>query len=92
MNKTDLIASVAERSGLSKKDSEKAVAAVIDSIMEAVKEDDRVQLIGFGTFELRSRSERTGRDPRTNNPITIPACKVPAFKAGKGFKDAVSGK
>ena len=49
-------------------------------------------MIGFGTFELRSRSERTGRDPRTNKPITIPACKVPAFKAGKGFKDAVSGK
>lgn len=92
MNKTDLIASVAERSGLSKKDSEKAVAAVIDSIIEAVKEDDKVQLIGFGTFELRSRSERAGRDPRTNKPITIPACKVPAFKAGKGFKDAVSGK
>lgn len=92
MNKTDLIASVAERSGLSKKDSEKAVAAVIDSIVEAVKEDDKVQLIGFGTFELRSRSERAGRDPRTNKPITIPACKVPAFKAGKGFKDAVSGK
>ena len=92
MNKTDLIASGAERSGLSKKDSEKAVAAVIDSIVEAVKEDDKVQLIGFGTFELRSRSERTGRDPRTNKPITIPACKVPAFKAGKGFKDAVSGK
>ena len=92
MNKTDLIVSVAERSGLSKKDSEKAVAAVIDSIVEAVKEDDKVQLIGFGTFELRSRSESTGRDPRTNKPITIPACKVPAFKAGKGFKDAVSGK
>ena len=92
MNKTELIASVAERSGLSKKDAEKAVAAVIDSIVEAVKEDDKVQLIGFGTFELRSRSERSGRDPRTNKPIIIPACKVPAFKAGKGFKDAVSDK
>lgn len=92
MNKTELVASVAERSGLSKKDSEKAVAAVIDSIVEAVKEDDKVQLIGFGTFEMRSRNERTGRDPRTNKPITIPACKVPAFKAGKGFKDAVAGK
>ncbi len=92
MNKTELIASVAERSGLSKKDSEKAVGAVIDSIVEAVKEDDKVQLIGFGTFELRSRSERTGRDPRTGKEIKIPACQVPAFKAGKGFKDAVSGK
>lgn len=92
MNKTELIAMVAEKSGLSKKDSEKAVAAVIDSIVEAVKDDDKVQIIGFGTFELRSRCERSGRDPRTNKPITIPACKVPAFKAGKGFKDAVSGK
>ncbi len=92
MNKSELIASVAERSGLTKKDSEKALAAIIDSIVEAVKEDDKVQLIGFGTFELRSRSERAGRDPRTNKPITIPACKVPAFKAGKGFKDAVSGR
>lgn len=92
MNKTELIASVAEKSGLSKKDSEKAVAAVLDSIVEAIKEDDKVQLIGFGTFELRSRSERTGRDPRTGKEITIPACKVPAFKAGKSFKDAVSCK
>ncbi len=92
MNKSELISSVAERSGLTKKDSEKALAAIIDSIVEAVKEDDKVQLIGFGTFELRSRSERAGRDPRTNKPITIPACKVPAFKAGKGFKDAVSGR
>lgn len=92
MNKTELVASVAEKSGLSKKDSEKAVAAFVDTVVEAVRENDKVQIIGFGTFELRSRSERAGRDPRTNKPITIPACKVPAFKAGKGFKDAVSGK
>ncbi len=90
MNKTELVASVAERSGLSKKDSEKAVAAVIDSIVGAVKKADKVQLIGFGTFELRSRNARTGRDPRTNRPIRIPACKVPAFKAGKTFKEAVA--
>lgn len=92
MNKTELVASVAEKSGLSKKDSEKAVAAVIDSIVEVVKKSEKVQLIGFGTFELRSRAARTGRDPRTNKPINIPACKVPAFKVGKAFKDAVSGK
>ncbi len=91
MNKTELIASVAERSGLSKKDSESAVVAVLGSIEEALKEGDKVQLIGFGTFEVRARSERAGRDPRTNKPITIPACKVPAFKAGQGLKDAVSG-
>lgn len=92
MNKTELVASVAGKSGLSKKDSEKAVAAVIDSIVGAVKKSEKVQLIGFGTFELRSRAARTGRDPRTNKPINIPACKVPAFKVGKAFKDAVSGK
>lgn len=92
MNKTELVASIAERSGLSKKDSEKALTAAIDSIIEAVKNDDKVQLIGFGTFERRSRSARTGRDPRTNNPIDIPACNVPAFKAGKAFKDEVAGK
>lgn len=92
MNKAELVASVAEKSGLSKKDSEKALAAVIDSIVKAVKKSEKVQLIGFGTFELRSRAARTGRDPRTNKPINIPACKVPAFKVGKAFKDAVSGK
>ncbi len=92
MNKTELIASVAERSGLTKKDAEKAIAATIDSIVEAVKKNDKVQLIGFGTFEMRARSERTGRDPRTNEPITIPATNVPAFKAGKAFKDAIAGK
>lgn len=92
MNKTELVAKVAEKSGLTKKDTEKVVAAVIESIVEAVKNDEKVQLIGFGTFELRSRAARTGRDPRTNKPIDIPACKVPAFKVGKAFKDEVSGK
>lgn len=92
MNKTELVASIAERSGLSKKDSEKALTATIESIVEAVKADEKVQLIGFGTFERRSRSARTGRDPRTNKPINIPACNVPAFKAGKAFKDEVAGK
>ena len=92
MNKAELVAAVAEKSGLTKKDTEKAVSAVIESIIESVKKDEKVQLIGFGTFELRARAARTGRDPRTNKPISIPACKVPAFKAGKAFKDEVSGK
>lgn len=89
MNKTELIASVAEKSGLAKKDAEKAVAAIIDSITETVAKDEKVQIVGFGTFELRTRNERMGRDPRTNQPIVIPASKVPAFKVGKLFKTAV---
>lgn len=90
MNKTELISSVAEKTGFSKKDSEKAVSAILDSIMESIASNEKVQLIGFGTFELRSRSERMGRDPRTNASIVIPASKVPAFKAGKAFKEAVN--
>lgn len=90
MNKTELIAAVAEKAGVSKKDADSAVNAVIDAIVEAVSKDEKVQIVGFGTFEVRSRSERQGRDPRTNSPITIPASRVPAFKAGKAFKDAVA--
>ncbi len=90
MNKTELIAAVAEKSGLTKKDAEKAVGAVIESVMESVANDEKVQIVGFGTFELRTRNERTGRDPRTNESIVIPAAKVPAFKAGKVFKDTVN--
>ena len=89
MNKTELIAAVAEKSGLSKKDADKAVNAMLDTIVETLTRDEKVQIVGFGTFEVRSRSERQGRDPRTNNPITIPASKSPAFKASKAFKDAV---
>ncbi len=89
MNKTELIAAVAEKAGISKKDADNAVNAVIDSIMETVAKEEKVQLVGFGTFEVRSRNERQGRDPRTNSPITIPASKIPAFKAGKAFKDAM---
>ena len=92
MNKTELIEAMAAKCELSKKDTEKAVSAVIESIIESVKKGEKVQLIGFGTFELRARAARTGRDPRTNKPISIPACNVPAFKAGKAFKDEVSGK
>lgn len=90
MNKVELVASVAEKAGLSKKDAEKAVAAVIDSVIAAVAEGDKVQLIGFGTFEIRERAERTGLNPRTKETITIAASKQPVFKAGKAFKDAVA--
>ena len=90
MNKTELIAAVAEKVGMSKKDVDAVVNAVIDTIVEEVAKEEKVQIVGFGTFEVRSRSERQGRDPRTNSPITIPASKVPAFKAGKAFKDAMA--
>ena len=90
MNKTELIAKVAEKSELSKKDAEKAVAAILDTIVSAVAEGDKIQLVGYGTFEQRQRNERTGVDPRTNTKITIPASKVPAFKAGSKFKEAVN--
>lgn len=89
MNKSELINSVAEESGLSKKDAGKAVDAVFDTILNALKEGDRVQLIGFGTFEVRDRAARKGRNPQTGEEIQIPASKVPAFKPGKALKDAV---
>ena len=90
MNKTDLIAAVAEKSGLSKKDAEKALSATIETIINAVKADDKVQLVGFGTFEQRQRNARTGINPRTGENIEIAASKVPAFKAGAAFKNAVN--
>ena len=90
MTKTDLIAKVAEQTGLSKKDAEKAVSAVIDTVSDALVAGDKVQIVGFGTFEVRERSERKGRNPRTKEEITIPASTLPAFKAGKALKDAVA--
>ena len=90
MNKTELIAAVAEKASISKKDADSAVNAVIDTIVEALAAEEKVQLVGFGTFEVRTRSARQGRDPRTNSPITIPASKVPAFKAGKAIKDSIA--
>lgn len=90
MNKTELIAAVAEKAGLPKKDADNAVNAMLNTIVETVAKDEKVQIVGFGTFELRSRNERQGRDPRTNSPITIPASRVPAFKAGKAFKDSTA--
>ena len=90
MNKVELIAQIAEKSGLSKKDAEKALAAVIDTITEAVSNGDKVQLVGFGSFEVKHRAARTGRNPKTKETITIPASNTPAFKAGKALKDAVA--
>ena len=90
MNKTELISAVAEQSGLTKKDAEKAVTAVIDTIIDSVAKDEKVQIAGFGTLEQRQRKARTGSDPRTGIPIEIAASKVPAFKAGKVFKDTVN--
>ena len=89
MNKTELVASVAEKAGISKKDADKAVAAVIDSITAALKKDDKVALIGFGTFEIRKRAARNGINPLTKKPIKIAASKNPVFKAGKALKEAV---
>ncbi len=90
MNKTELIAAVAENAALSKKDAEKAVNAVVDAIKGALADGDKVQLVGFGTFEVRARGARTGKKPRTGEAIKIAASKVPAFKAGKALKDAVN--
>ena len=90
MNKTELIAEIAAKAGLSKKDAEKALAAVVDSVKEAVAKGDKVQLVGFGSFELKERAARVGRNPRTKEEIAIPASKAPVFKAGKAFKDAVA--
>ena len=89
MNKAELITSMAEKSQLTKKDAEIALKAFIDSVQEALENGDKVQLIGFGTFETRERAAREGRNPRTKEAITIPASTVPVFKAGKEFKDRV---
>ena len=90
MNKSELIAAVAEQAALSKKDAEKAVNAVISVITDDLVEGNKVQLVGFGTFEVRTREARTGKNPRTGEKIEIAASKVPAFKAGKALKDAVN--
>ena len=90
MNKTELIAAVAEKSGLSKKDSEKAVSAVLDSITAALVAGDKVQLVGFGTFDVKERAARVGRNPKTKEEIQIPASRVASFKVGKALKDAVA--
>ena len=91
MNKTELIAAVAERAELSKKDAEAAITAIIDAITEALRKDEKVQLVGFGSFEVKKRAARVGRNPKTKEPIEIPASTVPVFKAGKVLKDTVGG-
>ena len=90
MTKADLISAVAQKTELSKKDSEKAVLAVINSITEALAAGEKVALVGFGTFEVKTRAEREGINPRTKEKITIPASKLPVFKAGKQLKEDVS--
>ncbi|MEE0875487.1 MAG: HU family DNA-binding protein [Ruminococcus sp.] len=90
MKKSELINAIAQQAEISKKDAEKALTATIDTIINAVAEGDKIQLTGFGTFEQRQRKARTGVDPRTGNSIEIAATKVPAFKAGKAFKDIVN--
>ncbi len=90
MNKTDLVNAVASKAEISKKDAEAAVSAVVSSISEALAGGEKVQLVGFGTFEVRDRAAKQGRNPRTGESITIPASKLPAFKAGSALKEAVS--
>ena len=90
MNKTEFIAAVAEKAEISKKDSEKALKAFVDVVTEQLKAGDKVQLVGFGTFEVRERAAREGRTPQTGKTMTIAACKAPKFKAGKALKDAIN--
>ena len=90
MNKTELINAVAAKAEISKKDAEKALAAVLGSIEDALKAGDKVQLIGFGTFEVKERAARTGHNPKTGAAIEIAAAKVPSFKAGAGLKKSVN--
>ena len=90
MNKTELIAAVAEKTGLKKKDAEKAVKAFTDVVTEALVKGDKVQIVGFGTFEVSERAAREGRNPRSGETMTIAASKMPKFKAGKALKDVVN--
>lgn len=92
MNKTQLTTAIAEKAGLTKKDAEKALAAFIDSVTDSLKKGDKVQLVGFGTFEVRTRAARTGINPKTKETIKIAASKSPVFKAGNAFKAAVAKK
>jgi DNA-binding protein HU-beta len=89
MNKSELIAAVAKKADLSKKDAEAAVNATVEAVTKALKKGEKVQLVGFGTFEVRKRAAKQARNPQTGAVIKVPATKVPAFKAGKALKDAV---
>lgn len=90
MNKAELISAVAEQVGTSKKDTEAVVQATLDTILRAMSEDEKVQLVGFGSFEVKKRAARIGRNPKTKEAIQIPASKAPVFKAGKAMKDVVA--
>jgi DNA-binding protein HU-beta len=90
MNKTELVAAVAEQADISKKDAEKALKAFVDVVTEEMKKGEKVQLVGFGTFEVSERAAREGRNPQTGKTMKIEACKAPKFKAGKALKDAVN--
>ena len=90
MNKTELVAAISEKTELTKKDSEKALKALIDVVAEELKKGEKVQLVGFGTFEVSERAARTGKNPQTGAEIKIAACRAPKFKAGKALKDAVN--
>ena len=90
MNKTELVAAMADAAGLSKKDSEKALKAFTDVVAEELKKDGKVQLVGFGTFEVSKRAAREGRNPQTGKTMSIPASKAPKFKAGKALKDSIN--
>jgi len=89
MNKTELVDAVATQTELSKQDAKKAVEALFETISNTLAQEEKIQLVGFGTFEVRERAERTGRNPQTGEEMTIPASKVPAFKPGKELKEAV---
>ncbi|MDI9482512.1 MAG: HU family DNA-binding protein [Bacillota bacterium] len=91
MNKTELVSAIAAKSGLSKKNSEAALNAMIASVEDALVAGEKVVLVGFGTFEVKQRAERKGRNPQTKEEIIIPASKAPVFKAGKGLKDKING-
>ena len=91
MKKQELVAAIAQEAEISKKDADKALAAAINAISKALADGDKIQLVGFGTFEVRERAARTGKNPRTGEMIKIDASKVPAFKAGKALKDVVNG-
>ena len=90
MNKTELVAAVAEQADISKKDAEKVLKAFVDVVTEGMKKGEKVQLVGFGTFEVSERAAREGRNPQTGKTMKIEACKAPKFKAGKALKDAVN--
>ena len=92
MNKAELVAALTEKTGLAKKDNEKVLNSLIETIIEQLQNGEKISLVGFGTFEVRDRAERMGRNPKTMEELLIPASKAPTFKAGKALKDAVNNK